>query len=362
MDELFNTDSVATDGKQPMPDMPRSIRGPVRDVKKRNDETNGTHVPREDTEEVSSQSALFGEDVVTLYFSQIGHVPLLTSEEEAELAKQIAQGIEAKQKLTESEGRSPDEIAHLEAAVLAGERARQRFIEANTRLVVSIAKRYRNYGLPFQDLIQAGNIGLIRAVDKFDYRMGNRFSTYAIWWIRQAIKRALTEQGYTIRLPYYLRNRLRRINEVTQKLEKCLGRHPEIEEIAEAVGEANVSQLRELLLISRNTVSLNTPVGEEDDSELLNLIADEDTPGPAETVQSSLMQEDLNAIMQDALTGREMEVLCQRFGLRNRQRHTLQELADELGVSRERVRQIERKALRKLRHPHHRRKLLGYLK
>lgn len=302
------------------------------------------------------------EDAVTLYFTQIGDVPLLTAEEESELAQFMEAGQAAKRKLADNENLHPDEIAELESQVIDGEMARQHFIEANTRLVVSVAKRYRNYGLPFQDLIQAGNIGLIRAVDKFDYHMGNRFSTYAMWWIRQAIKRSLTQQGYTIRLPYYLRSRLRRIRALTQRLEKQLGRQPNVDEIAEALGEENIDRLRQLLQISKHTVSLNTLVGEEGESELLNLIADEETPSPAESVQSRLMAEDLNMVMHEVLNRREIEVLSQRFGLKDHEQHTLQELADELGVSRERVRQIERKALRKLRHPLHRRKLLAYLK
>ena len=308
------------------------------------------------------ESSLSDNDVISLYFDQIGNVPLLSSTEETALAKQIEQGIEAERILSEPRDYSADEYAELKMRVRKGQEARQLFIEANTRLVVSVAKHYRNYGLPFQDLIQAGNIGLIRAVDKFDHRMGNRFSTYAIWWIRQGIKRALTEQGYNIRLPYYLRSRLRHIDNVTRNLERRLDHQPSVEEIADALDEPDVNQLRELLQISERTVSLNTPMGDGDETELLNLIADEESLGPAESVQSQMMQEDLETIMQDALTVREIEVLSQRFGLREHQRHTLQELADKFGVSRERIRQIERKALRKLRHPHHRRKLLGYLR
>jgi RNA polymerase primary sigma factor len=308
------------------------------------------------------ESGFTDSDVISLYFDQIGDVPLLDATEETTLAKQIEQGIKAEQTLSEPQDFGPDEYLELEAKIKEGQEARQRFIEANTRLVVSVAKHYREYGLPFQDLIQAGNIGLIRAVDKFDYRLGNRFSTYAIWWIRQSIKRALTEQSYTIRLPYYLRSRLRRIDTVTRILERRLEHKPSIEEIADALDEPDVSQLRELLQISERTVSLNAPTREGDETELLHLLADEDSPSPADAVQSQMMQEDLEMIMHTALTAREMEVLSQRFGLRQYQRHTLQELADKLGVSRERIRQIERRALRKLRHPHHRRKLLGYLK
>jgi RNA polymerase primary sigma factor len=227
--------------------------------------------------------------------------------------------------------------------------------------VVSVAKRYRNYGLPFQDLIQAGNIGLIRAVDKFDHELGNRFSTYAMWWIRQSIERTLTQQGHTIRLPYYLRSRLRRISQRANKLEKRLGHRPNVDELAEDLGEDDVGELRRLLQISDRTVSLNTPVGKEEDTELLTMLEDVNTPSPAETVQGHLMVEELNALMEEVLSPREILVLHKRFGLRDEERHTLQELADVLGISRERVRQIERKALRKLRHPYNRRRLREYL-
>lgn len=316
-------------------------------------------------DEVPEADLLVGistDDVLSLYLRRIGQVPLLTREEEVALAKQIEIGKAAEQRLAADDNLTVDEMDQLQDEILKGEAARERFIEANTRLVVNVAKRYRNYGLPFQDLIQAGNIGLIRAVDKFDYEMGNRFSTYAMWWVRQAIKRTLTQQGYTIRLPYYLRSRLRQVAQTRQRLEKQIGRRPTIQEIAEALGETDVQQLRRLVQISQRTVSLNTPVGDEGDSELLHLLEDEVTPSPPETVQSQLMHEDLTAVMNDALTDREIDILSRRFGLNDHKRHTLQELADDLGISRERVRQIERKALRKLRHPYQRHRLLDYLR
>ncbi|MGC9347693.1 MAG: sigma-70 family RNA polymerase sigma factor [Anaerolineae bacterium] len=260
--------------------------------------------------------ASVSDNVLTLYLSRIGQVNLLTPEEEVTLAKQIEAGKGARRELEERTDLTPEEEQELLDRIRAGEEARDHFIEANTRLVVSVAKRYRNYGLPFQDLIQAGNVGLIRAVDRFDYEMGNRFSTYAMWWIRQSIERTLTQQGHTIRLPYYLRNRIRRIRRRANKLEKRLGRRPTVDELAEELGEESAEQLGRLLQISGRTVSLNMPVGDGESTELLNMIEDVDTPSPAETVQDQLMREELQAVMEEALSDREILILCKRFGLR----------------------------------------------
>ncbi len=316
---------------------------------------------KRDHPERSPGRAVPADDAVTVYFDQIGAVPLLSSEEEVDLAKRMEAGRAAEQALAESDDLTAEETAKLESRIRDGVCARQHFIEANTRLVISVAKHYREYGLPFQDLIQAGNIGLIRAVDKFDYRMGNRFSTYAIWWIRQSIRRTLSRHSHTIRLPTYLRSRLRRIHLLSQELEKQLGRRPSVEELAEASGEENPHRLRALLEISRQTVSLNQPIGEEGDGELLSLIADEQAQTPAQTVQARLLQEDVETIMDAMLSEPEIEVLSGRFGLRGHKRQTLRELSEVLGVSSERVRQIERQALRKLRRPRSRRRLLTYL-
>ncbi len=323
----------------------------------------------------------FESDHLALYLQSIGEVTLLTAEEEQQLASRIEIGRAAKRSLAhvsagvdavvetqqgaistpEVEEPTPDEARQLEQLVLDGELARAHFIEANTRLVVSIAKHYRNYGLPFQDLIQAGNIGLIHAVDKFDGSKGNRFSTYATWWIRQSIMRSLTQQGHTIRLPAYLRKRLREIREASDRLESDTARTPTTEELARALGTDDIDRLNWLMEISRSTTSLNVEVGDDGDNELLNLIADDDAPTPAESAQSHLMHEDLQAVMHDVLTPRELEVLRQRFGLEGHRSHTLREVAEELHVSRERARQVERTALRKLRHPYNGRKLRGYL-
>jgi RNA polymerase primary sigma factor len=315
----------------------------------------------DDDDAVPLSARIASDDALSLYFNQIGQMPLLSADEEVALAQRIEAGKEAEARLAEEDDLSLEEERRLREQIDGAEDARATFIQANTRLVVSVAKKYRNYGLPFQDLIQAGNIGLIKAVDKFDYEMGNRFSTYAMWWIRQSIKRALTRQGYTIRLPYYLRSRIRRFHKASQALEKRLGRTPTAEEIADELNVDDPKRIERLMQISQHALSLNMPVGEEGDSELVNLLEDEETPSPDETVQQHLMQEDLDEVMTDVLSEREIHILLCRFGLKGNRRHTLQELADELEISRERVRQIERKALRKLRHPYHRRKLLEYL-
>jgi RNA polymerase primary sigma factor len=310
----------------------------------------------DELEEVALSRAMI-EDPVNLYFSRMSQVPLLTSEEEVELAKQMEKGREAQKKLSQN-GHNPEEAAVLNDLIEKGREARQRFIESNTRLVVSIAKKYRGHGMPFSDLIQAGNLGLIKAVDKFDYRQGNKFSTYATWWIRQSVTRSLSQQSRTIRIPVHLGDRLRRLYKRAQKLEQDLGRQPTPEEIAEEVG-LQPRKLRRMLRIWQHPLSLNKPLGEEDDSELGSFIEDEETPSPSDLVQQSLLQEDLQKVMH-TLTPREARVLSLRFGLQDNPSCTLREIGEKLGVSRERVRQIEYKALRKLRHPRHRLRLWNH--
>ncbi len=297
-------------------------------------------------------------DSVSLYFREMSHVPLLTYEEEVELAKKLERGKEAQHQLAEN-GHNPEEKAKLKRLIEEGDAARQRIIKANTRLVVSIAKKYRGYGMPFLDLIQAGNVGLIRAVDKFDYRRGNKFGTHATWWIRQAVVRTLNQQGRTIRIPVHMNDRIRKLHRFAQKLEQDLGRQPTPEELAEEMG-LTPDRVRWLLRVSRRPLSLNTPVGEEEDEEFGTFIKDKDTPPPGQTVEQSLLRENLQQML-TTLTPREARILRLRFGLKGDRKYTLREVGEKLGVSRERVRQIERKALRKLRHPRHRRKLWSYL-
>ena len=272
------------------------------------------------------------EDPVRMYLKEIGKVPLLSAEEEIELAKRMENGDEA---------------------------AKKRLAEANLRLVVSIAKRYVGRGMLFLDLIQEGNLGLIKAVEKFDYRKGYKFSTYATWWIRQAITRAIADQARTIRIPVHMVETINKLIRVSRQLLQELGREPLPEEIAKEM-DMPVERVREILKISQEPVSLETPIGEEEDSHLGDFIQDDNVPVPAEAAAQTLLKEQLDEVL-DTLTEREQKVLRLRFGMNDGRARTLEEVGREFDVTRERIRQIEAKALRKLRHPSRSRKLRDYL-
>ena len=272
------------------------------------------------------------EDPVRMYLKEIGKVPLLTAEEEIELAKRMENG---------------------------DEDAKKRLAEANLRLVVSIAKRYVGRGMLFLDLIQEGNLGLIKAVEKFDYRKGYKFSTYATWWIRQAITRAIADQARTIRIPVHMVETINKLIRVSRQLLQELGREPIPEEIAEEM-DMSVDRVREILKISQEPVSLETPIGEEEDSHLGDFIQDDNVPVPADAAAFTLLKEQLVEVL-GTLTEREQKVLRLRFGLDDGRARTLEEVGKEFNVTRERIRQIEAKALRKLRHPSRSRKLKDYL-
>jgi RNA polymerase primary sigma factor len=299
------------------------------------------------------------DDSVGLYFREMGQQGLLSAEEEVQLAKEIEAGREAEIQLQEPEISLDDsDIAYLAQGI--GDAARAHLIRANTRLVVSIAKKYRGRGLQFLDLIQEGNVGLMKAVEKYDYRRGNRFSTYATWWIRQAVTRALANHGRTIRIPAHLGGRISKLYQVAQELEQELGRQPTAEEIAESM-ELPAERVRWMLRTSRQPVHLERPVGDESDAELGDFIEDVELPQPAESVASNLLTEEIGEIL-DQLTPREARILRLRYGLQDGESRTLKEVGEMFGLSRERIRQLEKEALRKLRHPNfagHLRQYLG---
>ena len=310
------------------------------------------------------------EDPVRMYLKEIGKVPLLSAEEEIELAKNMEAGAVAKEKIailksreenaTEEElAEIKEEIKNLQKDLDAGDEAKKRLAEANLRLVVSIAKRYVGRGMLFLDLIQEGNLGLIKAVEKFDYRKGYKFSTYATWWIRQAITRAIADQARTIRIPVHMVETINKLIRVSRQLLQELGREPSPEEIAEEM-DIPVERVREILKISQEPVSLETPIGEEEDSHLGDFIQDENVPVPADAAAFTLLKEQLDEVL-GTLTEREQKVLRLRFGLDDSRARTLEEVGKEFNVTRERIRQIEAKALRKLRHPSRSRKLKDYL-
>ncbi len=311
------------------------------------------------------------EDPVRMYLKEIGKVPLLSADEEIELAQKMEAGSVAvekipllKERLAETgDEQEKEEIqAEIKALQLDADRgsdAKKRLAEANLRLVVSIAKRYVGRGMLFLDLIQEGNLGLIKAVEKFDYRKGYKFSTYATWWIRQAITRAIADQARTIRIPVHMVETINKLIRVSRQLLQELGREPTPEEIAEEM-KMPVERVREILKISQEPVSLETPIGEEEDSHLGDFIKDDNVPVPADAATFTLLKEQLEEVL-GTLTEREQKVLTLRFGLEDGRARTLEEVGKEFNVTRERIRQIEAKALRKLRHPSRSRKLKDYL-
>ena len=310
------------------------------------------------------------EDPVRMYLKEIGKVPLLSADEEIELAQNMEDGAVATEKINVLKGRLDgaseeekaeikQEIKTLQRDVDKGADAKKRLAEANLRLVVSIAKRYVGRGMLFLDLIQEGNLGLIKAVEKFDYKKGYKFSTYATWWIRQAITRAIADQARTIRIPVHMVETINKLIRVSRQLLQELGREPSPEEIAKEMNMP-VERVREILKISQEPVSLETPIGEEEDSHLGDFIKDDNVPVPADAAAFSLLKEQLEEVL-GTLTEREQKVLTLRFGLEDGRARTLEEVGKEFNVTRERIRQIEAKALRKLRHPSRSRKLKDYL-
>ena len=300
------------------------------------------------------------DDPVKVYLKEIGRVPLLTPEGEVNLALTIKAGSEAKEKYdADPDALSEEEKAACLKAIKKGVAARKRLSEANLRLVVSIAKRYVGRGMQFLDLIQEGNLGLIKAVEKFDHTKGFKFSTYATWWIRQAITRAIADQARTIRIPVHMVETINKVKKVSSQLLHEQGKEPTAEEIAERL-EMSVDKVREIMRVAQEPVSLETPIGEEEDSHLGDFIPDDEAPVPAEVASHTLLREQLSEVL-DTLTEREEKVLRLRFGLVDGRPRTLEEVGKEFNVTRERIRQIEAKALRKLRHPSRSKKLKDFL-
>jgi RNA polymerase primary sigma factor len=316
-----------------------------------------------DESDQADQEAYFDtvaiDDTIGLYLKEIGRVPLLTAEEEVTLAKRMEAGQVALEKLNE-DGLDPEERFELRKVMLDGLAAREHLIRANSRLVISVAKKYIGRGVPFLDLIQEGNIGLIRAANKFNYRLGHKFSTYATWWIRQAVTRAIADQSRTIRVPVHMGDQINKLLRTSHRLTQELGREPTSEELAGAL-EIPTRKAEEMLRVARRPLSLEMPTDDEGDSELGDFIEDEDISAPDEEVTSAMLRELLQVILRD-LPPREVRILQLRYGLVDGETYTLEEVGKKLGVTRERVRQIEAQALSRLRHPTHARKLRDFLR
>jgi RNA polymerase primary sigma factor len=304
-------------------------------------------------------SAIDIDDSISLYLKEIGRIPLLTAEQEVSLAKRMEGGRNAKRRMSKNGELELDERERLRSTIRDGQAAQEHLIKANSRLVVSVAKKYVGRGVPFLDLIQEGNIGLIRAVKKFDYRRGYKFSTYATWWIRQAVTRAIADQGRTIRVPVHMYEQINRLARVSRQLVQELGRDPTVEEIAEELG-VSPKKVERTIKVSQRPLSLEMPVGEEDDSFLGDFIEDSEAPSPTDQASQQLLRDQIEDIF-GSLTPREVRILQLRFGLVDGYSYTLEEVGKKFGVTRERIRQIEAQALGRLRHPSRSRKLRDFL-
>ena len=362
MDKIYDTLEnlgIDTVGDDYLPELADDVMPPLEELNEIEE------LPEEEMVDPNTLVDSFGiDDPVRMYLKEIGKVNLLSPDEEVQLAQDMGAGDAAKEQLAELEGDdsvtlSDEELKELRRLVRRGEAAKQRLAEANLRLVVSIAKRYVGRGMLFLDLIQEGNLGLIKAVEKFDYTKGYKFSTYATWWIRQAITRAIADQARTIRIPVHMVETINKVIRVSRQLLQELGHDPTPEEIAEEMSMP-VDKVREILKIAQEPVSLETPIGEEEDSHLGDFIPDEDASEPSEAASFTLLKEQLVDVL-GTLTPREEKVLKLRFGIEDGRTRTLEEVGKEFNVTRERIRQIEAKALRKLRHPSRSKKLKDFL-
>ncbi|NCB62293.1 MAG: RNA polymerase sigma factor RpoD [Clostridia bacterium] len=363
MDKIYDTMEnmgIDTAGDDYLPELADDTVPPIEELEE---------LPEEEIVDPNTLVDSFGiDDPVRMYLKEIGKVNLLSPDEEIVLAQDMGAGDAASEQLKEAEHArkhgeevtlSPDDESDLKRLVRKGEAAKQRLAEANLRLVVSIAKRYVGRGMLFLDLIQEGNLGLIKAVEKFDYTKGYKFSTYATWWIRQAITRAIADQARTIRIPVHMVETINKVIRVSRQLLQELGHDPSPEEISEEMSMP-VDKVREILKIAQEPVSLETPIGEEEDSHLGDFIPDEDASEPSEAASFTLLKEQLVDVL-GTLTPREEKVLKLRFGIEDGRTRTLEEVGKEFNVTRERIRQIEAKALRKLRHPSRSKKLKDFL-
>ena len=363
MDKIYDAMEnmgIDTAGEDYLPELAEDVMPPIEEIEE---------IPEEEIVDPNTLVDSFGiDDPVRMYLKEIGKVNLLTPEEEIELAQYMGAGDAAREQLEEIEkarengeevSATPEEEVALKKTIKKGEAAKQRLAEANLRLVVSIAKRYVGRGMLFLDLIQEGNLGLIKAVEKFDYTKGYKFSTYATWWIRQSITRAIADQARTIRIPVHMVETINKVIRVSRQLLQELGHDPSPEEIAEEMG-MSVEKVREILKIAQEPVSLETPIGEEEDSHLGDFIPDEDASEPSEAASFTLLKEQLVEVL-STLTPREEQVLKLRFGIADGRTRTLEEVGKQFHVTRERIRQIEAKALRKLRHPSRSKKLKDFL-
>ena len=363
MDKIYDTLEnlgIDTVGDDYLPELADDTVPPLEELEE---------IPEEEIVDPNTLVDSFGiDDPVRMYLKEIGKVNLLTPDEEVQLAQDMGLGDAAKARMEEIENArregeivelTPEEEQELKRDMRRGEHAKQRLAEANLRLVVSIAKRYVGRGMLFLDLIQEGNLGLIKAVEKFDYTKGYKFSTYATWWIRQAITRAIADQARTIRIPVHMVETINKVIRVSRQLLQELGHDPSPEEIAEEMSMP-VDKVREILKIAQEPVSLETPIGEEEDSHLGDFIPDEDASEPSEAASFTLLKEQLVDVL-GTLTPREEKVLKLRFGIEDGRTRTLEEVGKEFNVTRERIRQIEAKALRKLRHPSRSKKLKDFL-
>ena len=318
-------------------------------------------LPTSDFDAFSNLETISSDDTIGLYLKEMSRVPLLSVGEEMDIAKRIESGRSSKRELSiENEPFTKEHRMELLTSVDDGIQAREHLIKANTRLVVSVAKRYMGRGVPFLDLIQEGNLGLMKAVEKFDYHRGFRFSTYATWWIRQTITRSIADQGRTIRVPVHMVDRIRQLYKLTHEMEQALGRVPTNEELAEKL-EVPISKVEWMLRVSWLPLSLESPINDdEEDSELGQFVEDQLTPTPIQSAYAKLLREKIEEVL-DTLPPREARILRLRFGLENGHNYTLEEVGEKFGLTRERIRQIESKALRRLRHPRRSRQLRDYL-